>query len=64
MAGSGKVFFGTDWPALRTVRKVNHANWVDIIRSLPEASPPGVEFTREEIDLFLGGAVQQALGIE
>ena len=64
MAGKGKVFFGTDWPALRTVKKVNHASWLEILRSLPEDSTSGVEFTKEEIDLLLGGAAQQALGIE
>lgn len=63
LAGNGKVFFGSDWPALRTVSKVNHANWVEIIQSLPGDEASGVDFTKEEIDLFLGGAAQQALGI-
>jgi predicted TIM-barrel fold metal-dependent hydrolase len=61
IAGPGRVFFGTDWPALRKVRKVAHAEWVKFLRELPETAPSGVQFTRAEIDLMMGGAAQKIL---
>lgn len=61
IAGAERVFFGTDWPALRKVRKVAHAAWVSFLRRLPETSPGGVRFTSEEIELLLGGAAERVL---
>lgn len=62
-AGRGRVFFGSDWPALRTVRRVNTAAWVEVLRALPERAPGGVRFEPDEIELLLGGAVADALGL-
>jgi predicted TIM-barrel fold metal-dependent hydrolase len=62
-AGKGRVFFGTDWPALRTVRKVRHDTWVQVLRDLPNSAPGSVAFERDEIDLLLGGAAMAALDI-
>jgi uncharacterized protein len=62
-AGQDRVFFGTDWPAMREVRRVRHDTWVKVLRDLPEASPGGIAFEREEIDLLLGGAAEAALGL-
>jgi predicted TIM-barrel fold metal-dependent hydrolase len=60
-AGADRVFFGTDWPALRKVRRVAHATWVKFLRDLPETCPDGVRFTKEEIDLLMGGAAEKVL---
>lgn len=62
-AGRGRVFFGSDWPALRTVRKVDPGTWVDVLRTLPERAPGGVRFESDEIDLLLGKAVVDVLGL-
>jgi predicted TIM-barrel fold metal-dependent hydrolase len=62
-AGPQRVMFGTDWPALRTVRRVKHDTWVRVLRELPESSPGGVSFSAEEIDRLMGINAQQALGI-
>ena len=62
-AGKHRVMFGTDWPAMRTVRRVKHDTWVRVLRELPENAPGGVEFERDEIDLLLGGAAEAALGL-
>jgi predicted TIM-barrel fold metal-dependent hydrolase len=62
-AGSGRVMFGTDWPALRTVRRVRHDTWVGVLRALPDEPLGGVSFEREEIDLLLGGNAEAVLGL-
>jgi predicted TIM-barrel fold metal-dependent hydrolase len=62
-AGPRRVMFGTDWPALRTVRRVKHDTWVQVLRELPENAPDGVVFSAEEIDRLMGINAQQALGI-
>lgn len=62
-AGPQRVMFGTDWPALRTVRRVKHDTWVQVLRELPENAPDGVQFSAEEIDRLMGVNAQQALGI-
>ncbi|MQA74460.1 MAG: amidohydrolase family protein [Solirubrobacterales bacterium] len=62
-AGKRRVIFGTDWPALRAVRRVAPATWVEVLRRLPEDPIGGVEFEREEIDLLLGGNAEAILGL-
>jgi predicted TIM-barrel fold metal-dependent hydrolase len=62
-AGKHRVMFGTDWPAMRTVRRVKHDTWVRVLRDLPDTAPGGVTFDPEEIDLLLGGAAEAALGL-
>ncbi len=62
-AGKQRVLFGTDWPAMRTVRRVKHDTWVQVLRDLPDGAPGGVRFERDEIDLLLGGAAEAALGL-
>lgn len=62
-AGRERVFFGTDWPALRAVRRVRHDTWVEVLQGFADEAPGGVEFTREEIDLLMGGAAARALGL-
>jgi len=62
-AGKERVLFGTDWPAMRNVRRVKPDTWVQLLRRLPEDAPGGVRFEREEIDLLLGGVAEKALGL-
>ncbi len=62
-AGPHRVMFGTDWPALRTVKRVKHDAWVKLLRELGQSAPGGVQFTDDEIDLLMGGTAQDALGI-
>lgn len=61
IAGKGKVFFGSDWPALRAVKKVEHAAWVSFLKNLPDQAPGSESFGREEIDLLLGDAAAKVL---
>jgi predicted TIM-barrel fold metal-dependent hydrolase len=61
IAGAERVFFGTDWPALRKVRRVAHATWVEFLKGLPDNPVGGVIFTRKEIDLLMGGAAAKVL---
>ncbi len=63
LAGPGRVFFGSDWPALRTVRTVEPAAWVRLLRDLPERAPGGVRFEPDEIELLLGKAAASVLGL-
>jgi predicted TIM-barrel fold metal-dependent hydrolase len=62
IAGKDKVLFGSDWPAFRTISKVDSAAWVAILRALadPEADsePP---LTAEQVELMLGGTARRAL---
>lgn len=62
-AGAARVMFGTDWPALRTVRRVKHDVWVRTLLDLPASAPDGLEFRPEEIEQLMGGTAQRALGI-
>lgn len=63
-AGIGKVMFGSDWPALRTVKGVKPEPWMDAVRRYPESAPHGVTFSREEIEAYLGGAAAKALRLD
>lgn len=60
-AGKGRVFLGTDWPALRTVRRVEPATWVKVLRELPEHAPGNVRFDADEIALLMGDAAARVL---
>jgi hypothetical protein len=62
-AGPDRVMFGTDWPALRKVRRVKHDTWVKVLTDLPHDAPGGVAFSAEEIDGLMGANAQQALGL-
>jgi predicted TIM-barrel fold metal-dependent hydrolase len=62
IAGARKVFFGSDWPAMRTVARASHPRWVALLRELPRhAGVTGVEFTEQEIGLVLGEAASGVL---
>lgn len=63
LAGSNRVLFGTDWPALRKVRKVAPDTWVQLLRDLPDTPLGPVSFERDEIDGLLGGNAAATLGL-
>jgi len=63
-AGHGKVLFGSDWPTLRTVRKVKPDVWMEIVRNYPRAVQDGVQFSEEEIAGYLGGNAGRVLKLE
>ncbi len=60
-AGIEKVLFGTDNPIFQIVRPTRE--WIDLIRNLPTHAPPGISFTREEVDAILGGNAAALLGL-
>jgi uncharacterized protein len=56
IAGSSRVFFGSDWPAMRQVRRLNHAAWTAVIKEAPQrAEKFGINFSEEEIKKVMGG---------
>ena len=56
MAGKKKVLYGTDWPATRLVKRANYTTWLERLKNPPPiVKQMGIEFTQEEMDLFLGG---------
>ena len=59
--GPQKVLLGSDAPIHTLLKPIK--TWVNIIRSLPEESPDGISFTREEVDLILGGNAMRILNI-
>ena len=65
IAGRNKLLFGTDWPALRLVERVNHPNWIKLIKNPPpDVKKMGIEFTEVEINNFLGDNAARLFGIE
>ena len=63
-AGAGRVLFGTDWPALRQVRKLAGKVWVDAFKNIPpHVKEAGVEFTEQEIDAVMGDNAAKILGL-
>ena len=53
--GSNKVLFGSDWPALRQVRRLPHSAWVKAFTEIPvELKEAGIEFKDDEIKRILG----------
>lgn len=61
--GPHKVMFGSDWPALRLVDRVDHPTWVDTIESLPSKSREEIdtEFSDEEIEMLMGDNAERIL---
>ncbi|MBS3759808.1 MAG: amidohydrolase family protein [Desulfobacterales bacterium] len=58
--GPWRVLFGTDGPAYTLL--MSNKDWVEAIRN--PASPSGIKFSKEEIDIFLGGAAARLYGWE
>lgn len=58
-ASAEKFMWGTDNPILEAVMPVKQ--WLEMIRNLPENAPDGLIFTKEEIDLLVGGNAEKVL---
>jgi predicted TIM-barrel fold metal-dependent hydrolase len=59
--GPEKVLFGSDAPIDMIVRPIQH--WVQTMRDLPVKAPEGICFTKEEVDMMLGGNAAKILGL-
>lgn len=65
IAGPRKILFGSDWPALRQVRRLGPAAWVKAFKEPPdEVKAAGIEFTEQEISRILGENAAEILGIK
>jgi len=63
-AGAKRVFFGSDWPAMRTVARAAPKAWMDVLQGLTTANDIGsVALSQEELALLLGGAASQVFRI-
>lgn len=58
-AGVSKFLWGSDNPILELMLPVRH--WLEMIRSLPETVPDGINFTVGEMDAVLGGNAEKIL---
>jgi hypothetical protein len=64
MVGRSRVLFGSDWPAMRQVRLLNHAAWTSIIKEAPQrAEKYGIKFSEEEIKMIMGDNAAKLLGL-
>ncbi|RJQ85925.1 MAG: hypothetical protein C4519_02640 [Desulfobacteraceae bacterium] len=61
LVGAHKVLFGSDAPIHTLLQPIN--KWGGIIRDLPAKAPAGISFTREEVDLILGGNAMRILNL-
>ena len=64
IAGTSRVLFGSDWPGLRQIRRLNHAAWTKVIKEAPErAKKHGIDFSQEEVDAIMGNNAAKVLGL-
>jgi hypothetical protein len=42
---------------------MSNADWVQLVKDLPNNAPEGIDFTEAEINLILGGNAQRLLGL-
>lgn len=61
LVGVDKVLFGSDAPIDTIVSPIEH--WVHTVKDLPEKAPAGIRFTKEEVDMILGGNAAKLLGL-
>lgn len=64
LASANKVIYGSDWPALRAVRKVTPKRWTAVLNGLAEpedGQPPLI--SPAERDLLMSGAARDALAL-
>lgn len=60
LAGPGRVLFGSDWPAFRSVKAVDPVNWIHILQALPSYEG-SVTFSQAESLALLGGTAEGLL---
>ena len=60
-AGADKILFGTDDPVFKIVRSTKE--WIRLLKELPENAPPGISFTKKEVEAILGGNAATLLGL-
>jgi predicted TIM-barrel fold metal-dependent hydrolase len=60
--GPGTLLFGTDGPTFR-LYTFNNQKWVKTIQELPQNAPPGITFSREEIEMILWKNAQRILDV-
>jgi hypothetical protein len=61
LAGSTKILFGSDAPIQTLLHPMKAM--VKFIQDLPEKAPAGIRFTKEEVELILGGNARSVLGL-
>jgi len=59
--GTARVLFGTDGPFLRML--MTNKDYVQLIRDLPDKSPEGISFTKDEVDSMLGKGAAALFGL-
>lgn len=64
VAGTSRVLFGSDWPGLRQIRRLNHAAWTKVTTEAPErARKHGIDFSQAEVDAIMGNNAAKVLGL-
>jgi len=59
--GPGRVLFGTDGPFYRPA--MSNKDFINIVRSLPENAPQGINFSETEVEGMLGANAAAMLGL-
>lgn len=61
IAGADRIMWATDAPVFDPF--IPDAEWLQIIRDLPQKAPEGIDFTDEEIAAILGDNARRVLGL-
>ena len=62
--GPSKIMYGTDWPALRLIRRLSPKVFLKAFREPPEeVRAAGIEFTEQEINGIFGDNAAKLLGL-
>ena len=56
-----RILFASDSPSFRSV--MSNADWVQLIKDLPQKAPEGITFTEEEIQKVMGGNARKLLNL-
>ncbi len=59
--GPQNVMYGTDGPTVS--RDYPDGEWIELIRKLPKAAPPGISFTPQEVEGILGENAKRLLDL-
>ena len=61
LVGPSKILFGSDAPVQTLLYPIK--TMVQFIRDLPQKAPAGIHFTKEEVELILGGNAKAVFGL-